>query len=158
MDYFVSWLKKWAPQRYIYSEPIGVTFFGKRVLADIVKGLKMRWSWTRMDPKSNDTCWGEQSRAGDTERRPCGGTETAAQGRRRHQKLGRGRVGSISEPLKESVPPANTLIPDLWPPQVWGNNFPLRWRHPFCGNLLRQVQETNTLWDKVISLHCCFSV
>ena len=60
----------------------------------------------------------------------------------------RRRADAVSEPLEGVSSPSQTLIPDLWPPRPWRNNFLLCWRHPVRGNLLRQVQESSTLWFK----------
>ena len=44
------------PKRYVHSEHVNVTLFGKRVFTDVVKDLKMRSSWfNQMSPKSNGT-------------------------------------------------------------------------------------------------------
>lgn len=69
---FVGWGGKWKPresktsQRYICQihvqilipEPLQVTLFGKRVIADVIKVLEMKSSsWiTQLGLKSNDKC------------------------------------------------------------------------------------------------------
>ena len=41
---------------YVYLEPVNVTFFGKRVFADIVKDLEMKFSLIRVVLESNGKC------------------------------------------------------------------------------------------------------
>lgn len=36
--------------------PVNVTLIAKRVFADVIRGIKMRSSWVRMGPISNDKC------------------------------------------------------------------------------------------------------
>ena len=44
-------------KRYVHPEPVNMTLFGKKIFADVVKGLEMRPSWiTQVSPKSNDKC------------------------------------------------------------------------------------------------------
>ena len=52
--------------------PWNVTLIGKRISADIIRGLEMRPSWVRMGPKSNDSglirerTWRHKHREGHT--------------------------------------------------------------------------------------------
>lgn len=51
-------------------EPVNVSFPGKRVLADVIKGLEMKISsWViRVDPESNDKCACKRKSEGDMRR------------------------------------------------------------------------------------------
>ena len=51
--------------------PVSVTLTGKRISADIIRGLETRPSWVRMGPTSNDKCpYKRKDMETHTQRRP----------------------------------------------------------------------------------------
>lgn len=45
---FSGW--KVSHKKDVYSEPVNVLLFGKRVFVDLIKGLNMKPSWVRVKP------------------------------------------------------------------------------------------------------------
>lgn len=111
---------------YSNFEPVSMTLFGKNVFACVIKDLKVRLSWARVDRKFNDKFLAEngeidtetQKRAafehrgsGYSEVSPSPGTSRIAS---HHRKLGDRHRTCYSPEPPEGTNPTDILVGNFW--------------------------------------------